>query len=159
MAAALPIISIAAQAVGTIVSVFGAISQGNNAKAQAESDAAFARRNAEISRQQAEADAAAQQRDARKRIGAARAAYGISGVDLEGSPLDVLEESAANAELDKQNILYRGRLREIGYEDSAAQSTFAGGQAQSAGYMRAGSALLAGASSIGEKLGPLLTRS
>lgn len=156
---ALPIIAAVGSALGTVVSVFGAIQQGQQASDAAEYDAKVAERNATIARQQAAADADAQQRDARRRIGAARAAYGAAGVDVEGSPLDALEESAANAELDRQNILYRGRLREIGYQDDAAQSTYNAGQAESAGYMKAGSALLAGASSTAAKIEPLLKRS
>lgn len=157
--AALPIIAAAASAIGTVVSVFGAISQGQQAADAARYDAQVAERNAVIARQQAAADAQAQQRDARRRIGAARAAYGSAGVDLEGSPLDALEESAANAELDRQNILYRGRLREIGYTDQAASSRVAGSQAESAGYMRAGSALLSGGARTASMIEPLLTRS
>jgi len=128
-----------------LFSAVGAISQAGQQASAEKHNAKAAERNAQIARQQAAADAEAQQRDARKRIGAQRAAIGASGVGIEGSPLDALEESAANAELDRQNILYRGRLREIGYQDESSQALYNAGQAKSSGYMRAGSALLGGA--------------
>jgi hypothetical protein len=128
----------------TAMSVMGSIQQGKAAKAAANYNVAIANRNAGIARQQAAADAESQQRDARHKLGAMRAAYGASGITAEGSPIDVLESSAAMAELDKQNILYKGELRAMGYADEAALEKTRGNNAMNSAYMKAGSSLLTG---------------
>lgn len=129
---------------GAVLQGVSAISQGNAARKQGEYNAAIATRNAGLARDQANADADAQSRVARQKMGAARAAVGASGIGTEGSPLDVLAMSASNAELDRQNILYKGQLRALGYEDTAALEESRGRSAQKAGYIKGASALLMG---------------
>lgn len=135
--------------VGTAFTTAGALYQGQQARAAGDYNAAVARNNAIASRQQAEANAAAQQRKARMQMGAMAAAYGASGVTLEGSPMDVLEQSAAMAELDRQNILYSGELKAGGYEATAGLELMRGRAAQTGSYFTAGSALLTGAARSG----------
>lgn len=139
----------AIQAVGTAFSVMGALSQGQQARQAGEYNAAVARNNALAAKQQADANAAAQQRKARLQLGSMRAGYGASGVGLEGSPLDVIEQSAAMAELDRQNILYGGTLRSQGYESTAGLELMRGENAVTSSYFNAGSTLLMGASKMG----------
>jgi hypothetical protein len=141
------------QAIGTAVSVVGALSQGQQAKSAADYNAAVANNNAIAARQQADANAAAQQRKARLQIGSMRAGYGASGVSLEGSPLDVLEQSASMAELDRQNILYGGALKAQGYEATAGLELMRGDAAVTGSYFNAGSALLMGAAKTGAFMG------
>lgn len=117
--ATLAIVGTAISAVSAIGSAVGSIQQSNAQSNAAQYNADVAERNATIAQQQAKADADAQRRHALVKIGAARAMYGASGVALEGSPLDVLQNSAINAELDNQTILYKGKLRALGYTDSA----------------------------------------
>jgi hypothetical protein len=62
----------------------------------------------------------------------------------EGSVLDVLGDTAAQGELEKQNILYQGEQRARGFNNTAALDTFSGKQAQRSSYMKAGSELLSG---------------
>lgn len=138
MVAALPWIAAGFTAVS-------AIQQGQAAKKTGQYNAAVATRNAGIARDQAGADAAAQQRLAVQKIGAARAGYAASGVTAEGSPLDVLSMSAANAELDKQNILYKGELRAMGYKESGALDLARGKAAATKGFVNAGAALFGAA--------------
>jgi hypothetical protein len=130
------------------VSAVQAIQAGRAAKKQSEFNAAVADRNAGLARDQAAADADAQRRHSQRVLGGIRAGYGASGITMEGSPLDVLEFSAANAELDRQNILYKGELRAMGYDDTAMLDRMRGDAAQSAGYEKAGSAILMGAGKI-----------
>lgn len=136
-------------AVGTAVAAYGAIQQGRAAAEAANFNRENALRNARISREQAARDAEAQGRRSRKIIGAMRAGYGASGITLEGSPLDVLEESAATAELDRQNIIYRGELRAMGYTDTAALEGMRADSAMESAYYGAGSAILMGAGRMG----------
>ena len=115
----------------------GKIKAGNSAKAKSEYDAKVADRDAAVARDQANALALQQQRAARKTIGSMRAAYGAAGVTVDGSPLDVLEESAGQAELDRLTILHNGELKATGKQDSAVLSRFTGKSAQIEGYLDA----------------------
>lgn len=137
-------ISAGAAIAGTAMSAVSAIQQGKQAQASAKFKAEMAQRNATIARQQAAAEEEKQRRLGYMRQGAARAAYGASGVALEGSPLDILEQSAAQEELDALNIRYRGEIGAQSAEGQAALSRMRGDQALSAGYMGAGSAILMG---------------
>lgn len=131
------------------ISAVGALSSGRQQQQASEYNAEIARRNAVAARQQAAANAEAQQRKARMQIGSMRAAYGASGVGLEGSPLDILESSAMMAELDRQNILYGGELSAIGYESNAGLELMRGENAVTGSYFGAASSLLSGAAEYG----------
>ncbi len=134
--------------VGTLVSAVGAIQQGQAAAASARANAQIAERNATVARASAAQDAEAKDRENRIRLGAIAAGYGASGVSLAGTPLDVLADSARQAELDRQTIVYKGELRALGFSDSAAMDRAQAKNAKRAGYFKAGSALLSGASSL-----------
>lgn len=116
-------------AVFSVVSgVVGAIGAMQSASAQAQAaeyNAAVQRRNAVIAEQNrkqdvqtAEIDADEKRRDNRRTLSTMRAAYGSSGLELAGSPLDVLQDSATELELGAQRISYEGRVRS---RDSAVQ--------------------------------------
>lgn len=140
MGAALPFLQIA----GTVMSVVGALKQGQAQSDAMNFNAQMAGQNATVARQQAAADEARQRRENLLRAGNLRAGYGASGVTLDGSPLDVLEMAATTGELDAQNIRYKGSLRAIGYENSAALDTAGASNALTSSYYRAGSELLSG---------------
>lgn len=141
MAAAVPFLQIA----GTVISVAGHLQSGRAANATAKYNARVAERNAVIARQQAGAAEAAHRRDVSRRMGSIRAGFGASGVTLEGTPLEVLEDSAAMAELDALNIRYQGELRAIGFKDEAVLARAGGKQALTESRFRAASALFSGA--------------
>lgn len=119
-------------AVGTGLSVVGAI-QGGKA------DASANQFNADAARREAASREAAQRTAAQRQLGSIRAGVSKSGATMEGTPLMVLSESAANAEIDALNTRYSGE-REGALYDSRARN------ARTAGYMRAGTSLLTGAS-------------
>jgi hypothetical protein len=105
-------------------------------------NADVARRNAALSLEQAALDAKAQQRQAKKIIGGMRASYGASGVSGGGSVDDVIASSATAAELDRQNILYQGELKAMGYESEAVLDEMAADQAITGSYFQAASTFL-----------------
>ena len=79
------------------------------------------------------------------RLGAVRAAQGHSGGTGDaGSVLDIIGDSAAQSELEKQNILYRGELKARGYTNTATLDTISGQNAVTSSYYKAGSELLSG---------------
>lgn len=132
-------------AAGAAVSAYGAISQGQAAKASGKFNAAMNEQNAQFARQEAEALARQQDRENFMRIGAIKAAQGKSGGAAgEGSVLDVIGSVAEQGELERQMIIYRGELKASGYQSTAALDTMSGGAASTAGYLTAGSELLKG---------------
>lgn len=117
--AAVPIM-IAAAVIAAAGTAYAAVSASNAAKYQAEVE----ENNADYARQAAQAQAEAHQRQVAKQLGAIRANYGASGVQDEGSPLDVLGESARLGELDRLTILNQGENAAIGQENSARLDRF-----------------------------------
>ena len=114
------------------ISAVGAIKQGQDAQNAANYNASVAE---QTSQEQARRDAI----QARMVIGQDRANYGASGVTTEGSPLDVLQQSAKMAELDKLTTIYAGATQAASYR---AQ----GKAARTASYFQAAGALAGGAS-------------
>ena len=57
----------------------------------------------------------------------------------------MLASSASSAELDRQNLLYNGRIQALGYEDQAALDRAAAGNDISSGIGSAVGVLLSGA--------------
>lgn len=133
--------SIAGAAITAVSAISGAQAQSNAMKYNAE----MAERNAQIARQNAAVEEAKQRRLTVLRQGAARANVGMAGVDLEGSPLDILEQNAAQEELDALTIRYKGELAASGFQADAALNRANASNAMTQGYLKAGSAILMGA--------------
>jgi hypothetical protein len=132
----------------TVLQAAGSIQQGQAARSAANYNAQVAENNAAAARAQAAENARRQRVMNKKALGSIRAGYGASGVTLEGSPLDVLEESAMNAELDALSIEHAGLVRALGFQNDAALERFGGRNASRAGYMGAAAALLGGGARI-----------
>jgi hypothetical protein len=137
-----------ALAASAALSAAGAIAQGNAAKSAANYNAAAARQNADIARANAAADAAKQERQGLLLAGRQRAAVGASGITPEGSPLEVMADSALESELDALTTRYRGELQARSYGQDATLQDMRGSSAQTAGYIGAGTDLLTGAGKI-----------
>lgn len=118
---------------GGIMSAFGAYSSGQAQQQQSNY-------NAQVERQQAMADEAAQRRRSSAILSQSRANIGASGVEIAGSPLEVMAQSAADAELDALTIRYGGEMR-------AQQAEYQGRVARASGNTSAATNLLMGLSS------------
>lgn len=122
-----------------VIGAVSAVSQAQQQKSAAKYNQKVAENQAVSARQEAAANADMQRRKSAKTIGSMQAAYGASGVTSEGSPLEVLEESARNAELDRLSILWSGETRAMGYqatanlEGSRASNAMASGLLSAAG--------------------------
>jgi len=143
LAAAALVTSIA----GTAMSVYSQVEQGKSQNEWSQYNAAVAERDAVAAQQSAEYDAAQKRKETAKLIGRQRALYGKAGVTFEGSPLELMEETASQGELDALMIEREGKLKAGNYQSEAALSRMKGSSAQKAGYYGAGSSLLTGASS------------
>jgi len=141
-------LSAVASVASGVVGAMGAQQQGAATAAAANYQAQVATRNATVARQQATAEADDQRRENRRQLGAIRAAYGGSGIEMAGSPLDVLEDTALEQELDVQRIGYRGELRAAGENDKATLSLMEAKNAKKAGQIGAVSSVLKAGTSL-----------
>jgi hypothetical protein len=144
--AAIPI-SLIFSAVSTVVGIASSIGQAQQAKSAANYNAKVAENQAISARQEAAANADMQRRRSAKTLGSMQANYAASGVTLEGSPLEILEQSARESELDRQTILWSGESRAAGYEATADLERTRGKNAMASGMLSAaGTAIKGGAS-------------
>ena len=135
-----------------------AANQAANSRAQAQAaqtNAEIANNNARGARLAANANEEAARRKSSYSRGQQRAAIGQAGIAYEGSALDVLGQSAANAELDALNIRYRGDLDATNYLNQAglyqAQkqgALLSADNAEEAGLYGAATSLLGGAAKM-----------
>ena len=130
---------------GFALEIGSAIQAGRSQKKMADYNAAVSERDALAAEQKAEYDIAAHRRRTRKMLGKQRALYGKAGVTFEGSPLLVMEETAAEAELDALAIRYSGDIAASRHRSVADIERIRGKQARKAGYIKAGTTLLTGA--------------
>lgn len=133
-AATIGTVASVAGAVGTVASAIGAMQAGK-------AEAGAANYNAEMARRDASSKEAAQRMGAQRQLSNIRASVGKSGATMAGTPLMVLAESAANAEIDALNTRYSGAA-ESNLQMSRAKN------ARTAGNLRAGTSLLSGMSRI-----------
>jgi hypothetical protein len=110
--------------------------------------------NIRLSEQESDDEA----RRGRRELARIRAAYGASGVELSGSPLEVLESSAIDQALDVRRVDYEGKTRArrdaqsvLGYKNESIMKRAEGRNAMKAGRMKAyGQLLKAGTSVAGD---------
>lgn len=140
MAAALPFIALAGSAIGAV----GAIRSGNAANNAAQANASMLRDQAQSTRMQALQREEMQRRHARQVVGQQVAASAESGGGLFGSNLDLLRESAFNAEMDALGIRYEGQTQATNMLNQATMESYAGKQRRTGGYLSAAGSLLNG---------------
>lgn len=75
--------------------------------------------NAGNARRASEAEGEDARRESRIRLGEMRAAFGANGIDIAGSPLDVLQDTAAEGELTAQRKEYAGKVQAVAYDNQA----------------------------------------
>lgn len=132
--------------IGTTGTIIGGLRQAEALEAQADAAKNQAKFREAVGRADAERQA---KRDERVR-GAIRARLGVQGVDITGgSPLKVLEENAAMADVDRRNILLQGRMESdaLRYQSKTLRSS-ATDTLIATGF-NAGSSLLGSASAMG----------
>ena len=131
-------------AAGTAVAAVGAISSAQAASSAAEFNATTARGNAQVALDQASAEQSRQRRQSGILIAQNKANFLGSGITLDGSPLDALQDQTANATLDNLLLGYGGKLRARGLESDASLYSSSASNSKSAGYLNSASSLLVG---------------
>lgn len=139
-------IEIALIGAATAMAAGGAVYAGDQQRKAANMNADIAEQNAIAERNKAAYDENIHRESVRKLLSSQRALYGKSGVDMTGSPLLVMEDTAGQGELDALAIRYGGDIAAAKQRSSANLSRMQGKSAQTASYFQAGSTLLSGAS-------------
>ena len=112
--------------VGTGVAAYGQYQQAKTAEQEAKTQAAWnlynskiAKREADIERQATAEDVRQQRKRAKTLLSRQRALIGKSGLQLEGSPLLVAEDTAAELAKEEVNIQLRGTRRALSFESQS----------------------------------------
>lgn len=121
----------------------GALQQGNASAAANTYNAAMGWQNAQIARQTALDQAKQVSRENYLRLGEMRAQGGASGVE-GGSFLDVLGDTAAQGELQRQQTIYAGDIKANLLAHGASLSEAEAATARTGGYLKAAGALTGG---------------
>jgi hypothetical protein len=137
-----------AMGASSLISASGSLQEGQASEGAAAYNAAVARQSAQASVDKAAYDEEMHRERVRKLISSQRAAYGASGVDIEGSPLLLLEDTAAQGEMDALAIRYGGEVEASQKRSQAELYELQGKNAKKASYYKAGSSLLSGGASI-----------
>ncbi len=143
--AAAPLIMMGAS---TVLGMQGAQQEAAGKEAAAKYNAAMKQKQADSVIAQSQEDERRLRIEGTKAIGGIRATVGASGVQMEGSALDVLESSAANAELDALTVRHQGQMKAWAYKSGANLDLYQGAQSKAAGEIGAASALLGGGSKM-----------
>ena len=88
--------------------------------------------------------------DVKKLLGRQRARFAVSGFQLKGTPLLVMQETAAQAELDEIAMRYRGRLQAAGFRNQATMTRFEGKVRSKAAKIGMMGTLLTGGMKMGQ---------
>ena len=150
--------SAAMSVVSGVVGAIGAIKQGQSEAAAATFNAEVQERNAVISEQnrqltlrQSAIDAEDRRLANRRTLASIKAAYGASGMEMSGSQLDVLEDTAVEQELDVQRVEFEGRVRSregalevLGLKEGGGLSRNRAASAETAGMISAVGSLASG---------------
>jgi len=139
-----------AAAAGGVISAAGQIYEGNAAYKAGILNAGLLQLKASQIRKQTQLEEKQLLVNARKIVGDTRAGYGASGVTMEGSPLDIMEESIKNATQDQMNIRYAGEINAREAEWDATLAKKSGQSARTASYFNAASSLIGGATKASE---------
>lgn len=149
MAVASAILSLVGGVIGMMGQMQAAQAQKNALNYQAQID----ERNAKTALQQSEQDQEDKRRENMRQLSSIRAAYGNNGLQLAGSPLEVITDTALEQELDVQKIGYQGKLRAQGYREQAGINRAAAKNAGSAGIISGVSSLIGGINTAATGLG------
>lgn len=123
--------------IAAAVSAFSSIRQGQAAKEAGDFNARQAEQNARLTTLQGAEDERRVRAMSAKQIGETRASIGANNLTLDGSPLDILQESAQNAERDALNIRVGASRRSQILQENAAMERRQGAGAQVTGYLSA----------------------
>ena len=133
---------LATQLASTFMQVSGSIQQGQQQKEAEAHNAAVLRQQKEAVSRASELEIYQQRRQARALRAKQEALYGKAGVTLSGSPLAVIQDSMAQAELDMMITKYNAEVDMMSLENQARYKEYLGKTYQQQGWAKAGATLL-----------------
>jgi hypothetical protein len=146
IAAGIGTVGTIASLAGTGVQAYGQYQAGQDQASAQDYNAEVDRNEALAAKDKATQDEILSRERSRRIIGMQRAAYGKAGVDIStGTPLDVMAQAAADAELDALNIRYAGEMLSNKYLNQASQLDWLAPKTATAGILNAGGTILSGA--------------
>lgn len=140
-------------ALGGAVGAAGALASGQQTKAASEYNSKVAAAEAEATRLATIDAEDEQRRKASALLSSQKAAFAAAGVDLDGSPLEIMSQTAAMAERDAIRIRNSGSMQELQARSQGAIDSLTGRTAVGSSYWKAGSSLLTGVSSLARVYG------
>ncbi len=150
--AALAWAAVALAAVGTGVSTYAAVAQGEAAKDAAKDQNEAAKAQAQAAQDAAALEAGQVRRENLLRLGKNRATTAKSGVLIEDSASDVAYDNSIQGELEAMSVLYSGAT-EANYQRSRGRMAIKEGKAaKRAGYVSGAGTLIGGASTTISKM-------
>lgn len=129
---------------GSGISAASALASGFGEASAYNQNAAVSQQNADIIRTKGLYDERQQQAQANRVLGEGRVAVAKSGGTLSGSSLDVIADSAAQAEMDRQAIRYNTDIDVYGQQSQASMYKSMAKRSRTMGLIGAGTALLGG---------------
>ena len=134
--------ALAIMGLGMGLSAYGQYQEGRQRAQAEEYNADVARQQAEIVKARSKIEVLQQRKRAVSFRSTQEALYSKAGVTLSGSPLKVMEESWANAELDILMTEFDAFTQASRLQSEATQREAAAKARKTAGYTRAGTTLL-----------------
>jgi len=134
--------------VAAIVGAVGTISAGDASRRAANQNADAQEQAAIAAQRKASYEEKMHRESVAKLLSAQRSLYGKSGVEMEGSPLLTMEDTAGQGEMDALAIRYGGDVAAAQQRSAANLSRMQASAVQTASYFQAGSTLLSGASTV-----------
>jgi hypothetical protein len=133
---------------GTVGGLLGSFQQGYGQSQAYDYNAQVAAQNAEIARRQAAYDEQLARQRSLRILGQGRAGVAKSGITLSGSALDVMANSAADAELEALSVRYGGGVQSANAMARSSLERMAAQQRLASAYIGAGTNLLTDASRL-----------
>jgi hypothetical protein len=127
------------------MSIYGETAAGHAASAAANYNARLEQQQGMIARSQSFEKSAQIGQNTQRVLGAARAAGGAGGVDVNaGSSIAVARDTASQGELSAKLAQYQGRVSQLSADEQAGLDLYQGRAAKQAGYISADGTLLTG---------------
>jgi hypothetical protein len=141
---------------GGMVGAQGAMQEAEAKAKAAEYNAQVADRNRKIIKDQTQAAMADKRSENRRIIHSFRASYGASGIDMSGSAVDVIHDTAIEQFLDLRRIKYIGKIKMIEQKDTANLARMEATADMQAGRISALSSVLNGAAGMFSSFGSMI---
>ena len=135
--------------VGAGASAYGQYQQGQSTKKWNDYNASVQRENAKAVLDQSNQQAEQKRAQGEQTMARQRVLYAKAGLDLSGTPTDVILGTAGEVENDAQLIIQKGQVGYVQDNESAAMSEGQGSDAATSGMLQASGTLLSGLGKAG----------